>query len=157
MDGEYLHMEFLEASFKRFASEGRLVFKARLQRTMQILHSWSYILAKVGLVSRDLEIRFGLASKPTVPIQVKKMSLGNNTLFLGDNASVSVDASRYRGNKANCIYYTYDCWESYNDVKQGGGKDMGIFDLEDESPMPCYNGESFSSICPPMWVNPSSV
>ncbi|KAF7150374.1 hypothetical protein RHSIM_Rhsim02G0226200 [Rhododendron simsii] len=88
---------------------------------------------------------------------VEKTSLGENALFLGDNASVSVDASRYRGIKANCIYYTDDCWESYNDVKQGGGNDMGIFELEDESLMPCYNGESFSPICPPMWVNPSSL
>ncbi|KAI8569477.1 hypothetical protein RHMOL_Rhmol02G0282100 [Rhododendron molle] len=87
----------------------------------------------------------------------EKTSLGDSALFLGDNASVSVQASRYHGIKANCIYYTDDCWESYTFFKRGGGKDMGIFDLEDGSQMPCYNGESFSPICPPMWVNPSSL
>ncbi|KAH7858905.1 hypothetical protein Vadar_029230 [Vaccinium darrowii] len=79
-------------------------------------------------------------------------SLGDNALFLGDNASISIKASS--GLRPNCIYYTDDCWPSYGFFKRGGGKDMGIFNLEDGSQTPCYGGESLSPICPPLWVRP---
>ncbi|KAF7151701.1 hypothetical protein RHSIM_Rhsim02G0222900 [Rhododendron simsii] len=85
----------------------------------------------------------------------EKKSLGAKAVFLGDNASISVEASKFLGIKANCIYYTDDCWEPYQCFKRGGGKDMGIYNLEDESQTPFYKGESFSPICPPIWVNPS--
>lgn len=78
---------------------------------------------------------------------VEKTSLGNNTLFLGDNASISVDASRIPGIKANCIYYTDNLT---------GGNYIGIYDMEDGSSMPCYEGESSGLIFSLMWVNPSS-
>ncbi|XP_058203098.1 F-box protein SKIP23-like [Rhododendron vialii] len=56
-------------------------------------------------------------------------SLGDNAVFLGDNASVSVDASRFPEIKANCIYYTDEYWEFR---KQGGVlKHTGIYCLED--------------------------
>lgn len=70
---------------------------------------------------------------------VEKTSLGNNALFLGDNASVSVDASTFSGIKANGIYYT-------NNFKRGGGKYTGIYDMEDGSWRPCYEVESPSLI-----------
>ncbi|XP_058203103.1 putative F-box protein At1g65770 [Rhododendron vialii] len=78
---------------------------------------------------------------------VEKTSLGNSALFLGDNASVSVDTSRFPGIKANCIYYT--------DSFKRGGNYMGIYNMEDGSLSPCYEGDPSSLICPPMWVNPS--
>ncbi|KAF7150964.1 hypothetical protein RHSIM_Rhsim02G0225200 [Rhododendron simsii] len=81
-------------------------------------------------------------------------SLGDNALFLGDNASFSVDASRFPGIKANCIYYTDEYWEFR---KQGGVlRHTGIYSLEDGSKSPCYEEESLNPICPPLWVNPSS-
>ena len=40
-------------------------------------------------------------------------SLGENALFWGDNASISVDASKFPGIRANYIYYTGDCWEAF--------------------------------------------
>ncbi|KAF7149709.1 hypothetical protein RHSIM_Rhsim02G0224500 [Rhododendron simsii] len=78
---------------------------------------------------------------------VEKTSLGDHALFLGDNASVSVDVSRFQGIKANCIYYI-------DSFKQGGNY-MGIYNMEDGSLSPCYEGEHCSLICPPTWVNPS--
>ncbi|KAH7832807.1 hypothetical protein Vadar_000134 [Vaccinium darrowii] len=81
-------------------------------------------------------------------------SLGENALFLGDNASISIKASKFSGLRPNCIYYTDDCWPSYIFFKQGGGKDMGIFNLKDGSRTRCYEGESLSSVCPPLWVRP---
>ncbi|XP_058203104.1 putative F-box protein At1g65770 [Rhododendron vialii] len=79
---------------------------------------------------------------------VEKTSLGNKALFLGDNVPISVDASRFQGIKANCIYYT--------DSFKRGRKYMGIYSMEDGSLSPCYEGETSSPICPPIWVNPSS-
>ncbi|KAH7840742.1 hypothetical protein Vadar_020986 [Vaccinium darrowii] len=81
---------------------------------------------------------------------VDKTSLGDNALFLGDNASISVDASRFPVIKANCIYFTD------NFKRRGGSYCMGIYDMEDGSLMRCYEGESSSLIFPPTWVNPSS-
>ncbi|KAI8569446.1 hypothetical protein RHMOL_Rhmol02G0279900 [Rhododendron molle] len=81
---------------------------------------------------------------------VEKRSLGDHALFLGDNSSVSVDASRFKGIKSNCIYYT-------DNLNRGARKDVSIYDIEDGSHRPCYEGEySFSLTCPPLWVNPSS-
>ncbi|KAF7151610.1 hypothetical protein RHSIM_Rhsim02G0223700 [Rhododendron simsii] len=79
---------------------------------------------------------------------VEKTSLGDNALFLGDNSSVSVVASRFRGIKSNCIYYT-------NNFKRREGNYMCIYNMEDGSHRPCYEEESSGLTCPPMWVNPS--
>ncbi|KAH7840766.1 hypothetical protein Vadar_021312 [Vaccinium darrowii] len=81
-------------------------------------------------------------------------SKGDNALFLGDNASISVRAAALLGIKPNCIYYTDDCWPAYIEFKRGGGRDMGIYNLADGSQTPYFKGESFSSICPPLWVRP---
>ncbi|XP_058183831.1 putative F-box protein At5g55150 [Rhododendron vialii] len=43
----------------------------------------------------------------------KIKSLGDYALFVGDNASISVQASKFPRIKAYCIYYTDDCWRSY--------------------------------------------
>ncbi|KAF7150885.1 hypothetical protein RHSIM_Rhsim02G0226000 [Rhododendron simsii] len=40
-------------------------------------------------------------------------SLGDNALFLGDNSSISIEASKFPGIRPNCIYYTVDNWEAY--------------------------------------------
>lgn len=85
----------------------------------------------------------------------KIKSLGDYALFVGDNASISLQASKFPRIKANCIYYTDDCWRSYIHCKRGGGQDMGIYNLEAGSRTTFYRGESFSTICPPIWVNPS--
>ncbi|KAF7151504.1 hypothetical protein RHSIM_Rhsim02G0225600 [Rhododendron simsii] len=77
---------------------------------------------------------------------VEKTSLGDNALFLGDNSSVSVDATTFHGIKSNSIYYN-------NNLQQGA--DLCIY-MEDGSHRPCYEEESSSLTYPPMWVNPSS-
>ncbi|KAH7833365.1 hypothetical protein Vadar_005553 [Vaccinium darrowii] len=57
-------------------------------------------------------------------------NLGDNALFLGDNASIFVKASKFSGLRPNCIYYTDDCWPSYIHFKRGGGKEHGYLQLE---------------------------
>ncbi|XP_058203106.1 F-box protein SKIP23-like [Rhododendron vialii] len=82
-------------------------------------------------------------------------SLGDNALFLGDSSSISIEASKFPGIRPNCIYYTDDNWEAYIYSKQGGGKDTGIYNLEDRSRTAFYQGVSRSRVCPPLWVSPS--
>uniref|UniRef100_A0A5B7ALQ3 KIB1-4 beta-propeller domain-containing protein n=1 Tax=Davidia involucrata TaxID=16924 RepID=A0A5B7ALQ3_DAVIN len=86
---------------------------------------------------------------------VKVQSLGDRALFLGYNSSFSVEASS-SDIKANCIYFTDDCHESYSYPSyNGGGKDMGIYNLVDGSFEPHFKGDSISDISPPLWVTPS--
>lgn len=90
---------------------------------------------------------------------VKVKDLGNRALFLGYNSSfsieVSVDSNRI---KNNCIYFTDDCSESYLGILEfpnGGGKDMGIYNLLDGRIEPHFCGNSYSLVTPPTWVEPS--
>ncbi|KAK4734503.1 hypothetical protein R3W88_008764 [Solanum pinnatisectum] len=55
--------------------------------------------------------------------------LGDATFFLGANASLSVQASRYPGIKPNHIYFTDDYYETYMSYEEGGGLDMGCVQL----------------------------
>ncbi|KAI4354414.1 hypothetical protein L6164_003276 [Bauhinia variegata] len=90
-------------------------------------------------------------------VQVK--DLGDNALFLGNNTSVCVNASKVHGCEGNCIYFTDDCLHQYFcDGCMGlrtGGKDMGVCDLRDGSIKQHFIGESLSNICPPFWVFPN--
>ncbi|KAF5932283.1 hypothetical protein HYC85_028454 [Camellia sinensis] len=84
-------------------------------------------------------------------------NLGGRALFLGHSASISVDASRFfPAIKPNGIYYTDDYMDMYTyqvDNNPGGGKDMGVYNLEDGSKEPLnYKGESLSYTCPPAWI-----
>ncbi|XP_015163208.1 uncharacterized protein [Solanum tuberosum] len=81
--------------------------------------------------------------------------LGDAAFFLGANASLSVQASRCPGIKPNHIYFTEDFYETYLSYEEGGGLDMGVFNLADGSIQPHYNGVSLSRFCPPTWVTPT--
>ncbi|KAL5855561.1 hypothetical protein ACOSQ4_005363 [Xanthoceras sorbifolium] len=78
--------------------------------------------------------------------------LGNRALFLGHNSSFSVDALTLLYCKPNCIYFTDDCTDGYWTIPGGGGKNMGIYNLQDESVVPVFSGNSLSRVNPPMWV-----
>ena len=83
--------------------------------------------------------------------------LGDRALFLGHSVSVCIDqASRFPGIKANRIYFTDDFFESYLSAENGGGRDMGVYNLEDGSITPHFKGQSLSLIGPPIWVIPCS-
>ncbi|KAK4843861.1 hypothetical protein QYF36_023305 [Acer negundo] len=63
-------------------------------------------------------------------------NLGNKALFLGDNSSFSIEVLDVTRCKSNCIYFTDDCRESYcspDFCGRGGGKDMGIYNIQDKS------------------------
>ncbi|KAF8412272.1 hypothetical protein HHK36_000233 [Tetracentron sinense] len=84
-------------------------------------------------------------------------SLGERALFLGDSSSMSIVASHYLGCQPNCIYFTDDSYGYYSYYSDGGGKDMGIFNMEDKSIKPHYriDPSCLCKLAPPMWVVPS--
>lgn len=92
------------------------------------------------------------------PSWVNIRSLGNQVLFLGENASLSLLASDFSGCKANCIYYTDDYSESNYDGLWGY-HDLGIFNLEDcrIEQLQCYPPRlnSREQWPPPVWITPN--
>ncbi|KAF8369923.1 hypothetical protein HHK36_032042 [Tetracentron sinense] len=86
---------------------------------------------------------------------VEVKNLGDRAMFLGHNSSICVAVSDFPRCKANCIYFTDDHQEGYLNSRDGGGKDMGLFNLEDGSIELHYKGDSWSRLSPPMWVLPS--
>ena len=81
---------------------------------------------------------------------VKVDNLGDRALFVGDNSSVSLSASSLNGCKANCIYFTDDNIELYEETLNGGGYDMGVFCMKDGTFYKHYP-ESFSYYSTPLW------
>ncbi|PIA60649.1 hypothetical protein AQUCO_00300280v1, partial [Aquilegia coerulea] len=83
------------------------------------------------------------------------LNLGNYYLFFGFNTSIAISAENYPGLRNNCIYYyTDDYAYGYMSDKSPGGIDMGVFDLEDKTIRPHYQGVSNCYYSPPLWVIP---
>ncbi|XP_015170943.1 F-box protein SKIP23-like [Solanum tuberosum] len=59
-------------------------------------------------------------------------NLGDSTIFLGLNGATSIDSTKFtRAIKPNHIYFTDD-WDEQNlSLECGGGKDTGVYNLED--------------------------
>lgn len=70
--------------------------------------------------------------------------LGNRALFVGNSATLAI-ADDYGGCERNHIYFTDDCRDSYFDLEQGGGTDMGVYNLLYRTIVPHYNGQSYHS------------
>ncbi|KAF3685638.1 hypothetical protein FXO37_00413 [Capsicum annuum] len=75
--------------------------------------------------------------------------LGNRSFFLGYSASLSVE--QY-GCKANHIYFTDDCFSAFYFHERGGGKDMGVYNLFDNTIESHYTDESCHRFSPPIWI-----
>ena len=84
-------------------------------------------------------------------------NVGERAIFVGHNGAFSIDATSFPNViKPNCIYFTDDAIEAYTFTQQGGGKDMGVYNLEDGGRIERFDGvQSFSLIGPPVWVAPS--
>ncbi|MCD9639985.1 hypothetical protein HAX54_024996 [Datura stramonium] len=87
--------------------------------------------------------------------EVKEIkSLGDKAIFVGCNASTSVDTSKLAGVKPNHIYFTYD-WT--NIFREGDDwREMGAYNLEDgtiQSFDQDISGADFVS--PAIWIAPS--
>ncbi|KDO51367.1 hypothetical protein CISIN_1g041839mg [Citrus sinensis] len=84
--------------------------------------------------------------------------IGNRALFLGHNSSLSVQVLDSSICIPNSIYFTDDSWRSYMARRRrGGGKDMGIYNIQDGSMVPYFKGKfrHRSRIAPPTWVERS--
>lgn len=95
--------------------------------------------------------------------KVEITSLGDDTLFLGDNYSLCVLASHFPGCQANCIYYTDDCAHVFCDYTFSGPQDTGIYFVEKRYFARHYqmNTRKLKSlpmpvpVPPPIWIVPT--
>ncbi|XP_077215526.1 putative F-box protein At4g22165 [Tasmannia lanceolata] len=76
-------------------------------------------------------------------------SLGDQALFVGLNCSASLSARDFPHLKGNCIYFTDDFNDGYEQ-----GIDNGIYNLDDDSIKPFYPNSS-SWITNPIWLLPN--
>ncbi|XP_059627423.1 putative F-box protein At3g25750 [Cornus florida] len=92
------------------------------------------------------------------PMQLKGKNLknlGGDTLFLGDNHSICVSASKWSGCQPNSIYYTDDNIDILN-YPSLGRRDIGIFNIENGSFGTHYNLDPSHNHMPPsIWILPT--
>ncbi|XP_057510821.1 putative F-box protein At3g25750 [Actinidia eriantha] len=82
-------------------------------------------------------------------------NIGDQTLFLGDNHSVSVSTMEFPGCQPNCIYYTDQIHNHIPPYVCHGVDDSGVFNLEDGSIHSHYVPDpSKKQILPPIWFVP---
>ncbi|KAM7267678.1 hypothetical protein ACFE04_009844 [Oxalis oulophora] len=82
---------------------------------------------------------------------VEIKNLGGQALFVGDNASFSLPATRLNGLRCDCIYFTDDFQGGCYLSKNGCGFDMGVYNLRDGTIERHYKGESRSYYSTPTW------
>ncbi|KAF3681372.1 putative GDSL esterase/lipase-like [Capsicum annuum] len=58
-------------------------------------------------------------------------TLGDSAIFLGSNAVISIDASKFAEVEPSHIYFTDDWCIDYHYLEGGGGRDMGAYNLKD--------------------------
>ncbi|PRQ48225.1 hypothetical protein RchiOBHm_Chr2g0108321 [Rosa chinensis] len=85
----------------------------------------------------------------------EKNTLGGVALFVGDNSSICVLASKVSGFQSNCIYFNHDC-----DYVGGGDEyDFGVYNVEDQSFPKTYTNRVKKilqmSYPQPIWVKPT--
>ncbi|PON34779.1 ascorbic acid mannose pathway regulator [Trema orientale] len=97
---------------------------------------------------------FKLDFDTTEWIEIK--DLGNVSLFIGDNSSISSLATEFNGWQKNCIYFTHD--EAGLPTDTNKSCDLGVYNLESESFKLYYNLDSttFQRMYkrPPIWIIP---
>ena len=83
--------------------------------------------------------------------------LGDYSLFLGDNSSISVQASNSTGCQRNCIYFTQDVDDLYWHTAMIC--DLGIYDVQSKEFRFHFNIDSSAldmmTRRPPIWVVPT--
>ncbi|XP_059654033.1 F-box protein At2g17036-like [Cornus florida] len=82
-------------------------------------------------------------------------NLGGDTLFVGDNHSICVSASKWPGCQANSIYYTDD-YTHIHFKPPSGRRDIGIFNIENGSFGTHYILDPSHNHMPPsIWIVPT--
>ncbi|XP_059643412.1 probable F-box protein At1g44080 [Cornus florida] len=89
------------------------------------------------------------------PMRVQVNNLGGDTLFLGENHSICVSASKWPGCQANSIYYTDDYNRNLS-YPASGRRDVGIFNVENGSFGTHYILDPSHNHMPPsIWIVPT--
>ncbi|KAK9074445.1 hypothetical protein SSX86_007043 [Deinandra increscens subsp. villosa] len=84
------------------------------------------------------------------------VSLGENAVFLGFNSSFVICGGECV--KPNCIYFTDDLYEPYRGLPEGGGGDVGIYDMFDGRIETIFGSEELGFRgAPPLWLQTCSV
>ncbi|OMO60614.1 hypothetical protein CCACVL1_24009 [Corchorus capsularis] len=86
------------------------------------------------------------------------LSLGDRSLFLGTCCTFSVLAADYLACTSNCIYFTEERSDLYNEI-YGGGFDTGIFCCDNKEILRLPDGDDelyLSKITPPLWIHPTN-
>lgn len=88
---------------------------------------------------------------------IEKTNLGDAAIFVGDNSSLYVLASKSFGCKPNCIYFNHD-QDRVNAIGRDGVYDLGVYNLEDHSILQPYTTDVKALLRkarrPSMWVSP---
>ena len=139
-----------------FAFGKRYLAKSRRGELLQVLRylHWPAARAKTRVTMLVRVYKLELKGSRWVDIE----DLGDdNALFLGDNSSICVAASKFVGCQPNCIYFTHD----YDTVGIGGAGpvDIGVYHLKDRSFTLGFNMDSETiakmRASPPIWVVPT--
>lgn len=90
---------------------------------------------------------------------IRKQTLGDFAIFLGDNGAVSVMASNFRGCEPNCIYFNHDFDHIRMDFSRRGPEDYGVYNLVNKSISQPYTSDAKTLLkmtkVYPMWIVPS--
>ncbi|KAM3321570.1 F-box protein like [Capsicum chacoense] len=85
-------------------------------------------------------------------------TLGDSAIFVGLNSGAcSVDSSKFTRIKPNHIYFIDDWFQKLYFTEDVGGKDKGVYNLENGKIESMYPELPLSRICQPTWVMPSLI
>ncbi|XP_021833978.1 F-box protein SKIP23-like [Prunus avium] len=88
---------------------------------------------------------------------IVKKSLGDVAIFLGDNSSISVSASKFPECQPNCIYFTHDNISVGAELGPRGPCDIGVYDVASKKiSQPSKDVMTLvkKSRQPPIWIVP---
>ncbi|CAL4992381.1 unnamed protein product [Urochloa decumbens] len=105
----------------------------------QLCNTFTINVHKVDLTSKDL---------------VEISSLGQNVLFLGHNQSLFLSAEEYPQLKANHVYFTDDDF-MYITWHKNNRRDIGVFDLGNNSSEEIVSPQLWSNWPTPLWLIPN--
>lgn len=120
------------------------------KKTLMVQKSSRYGRRHITRKFRIFELNFKM------PEWVEKKTLSDAALFLGDNSSICVLAS-----KLGCLYFNHDNILMGFEFKFYGPYDYGVYNVEDESILKPYTEDVKillkKSRLPSIWVVPTCV
>lgn len=138
------------------SSKGELL---HVRRFLKLQREWDQLTMPVTRTFKVYKLVFD--DNGSVAQQVELKTIGDETLFVGDNQSLSVSASSFSWCRSNSIYYTSDSItveEDYLNFNHCHQCDMGIFNLEEgtTTPIQCYpqNSSYEFNLEPAIWILP---